>query len=368
MNNTRIMTELSIIIPTYNEQPNIRPLLANIERALPGVSWEVIFVDDNSADGTADLIRDIARRDPRVRCLLRVGRRGLSSACIEGMCASSAPFLAVMDADLQHDDRLLPGMLAALRQDPGCDLVIGSRYTAGGGVGKWNAWRAFLSRLATKPARCLGAGQVTDPMSGFFMLRREVLAACLPRLAGIGFKILLDLLASSPRRLNTRELPYEFRARHAGASKLSMLVVTEYGMLLLDKTVGRLVPVRFLLYVAVGSTGVVLHLTMLGLLYRWAGMGFLPAQSLASAGAMVANYFFNNTFTYSDLSRKGRALYTGLLGFLLICAAGLFINIQAAEYLHRHDIYWWLAGLLGAGIGAIWNFGVSSQFVWRPGK
>jgi dolichol-phosphate mannosyltransferase len=224
--------ELSIVVPTRNEVENIRPLLDGITAALAGRSWEVLFVDDDSPDGTADLVDSIAAASPHVRCLRRVGRRGLSSACLEGFQATSAPYIAVMDGDLQHDERLLPAMLATLEAG-GVDLVVGSRYVPGGGVGDLAATRHGLSRLGTWAARRLLGLPLSDPLSGFFMLRRDLLSeALLGRLSGLGFKLLLDLFASADRPLAFRELPFAFRRRAAGTSKLGLGVAWDFVHLL----------------------------------------------------------------------------------------------------------------------------------------
>src|SRR6266851_7613298 len=239
--------ELTIVVPTLNERENIMPLLEKIEAALPGVAWEVIFVDDDSTDGTADAVRSIARRDPRVRCLQRIGRRGLSTACIEGVLASSSFYIAVMDADLQHDEQLLPQMLKALK-NRACDLAVGSRYVPGGGVGEWDSSRANISGFATRLSRVICRVSIADPMSGFFMARRDVFEGAMRRLSGQGFKILLDLIASSPQPLRIKELPFQFRQREHGVSKLDTLVAWEFGMLLADKLIGNVMPVSFAIF------------------------------------------------------------------------------------------------------------------------
>jgi dolichol-phosphate mannosyltransferase len=237
--------ELSIIVPTFNERDNVAELVERLAACLGERSWEVMFVDDDSPDGTAEVLRDLAAADSRVRCLLRLRRRGLSSACVEGMLASTAPFLAVIDADMQHDERLLPQMLDRLKQDD-IDIVVGSRYAPGGGIGDWDAGRARMSRLAVRLSRVLVPAELTDPMSGFFMMRRSVLTASVHRLSAIGFKILTDLFASSPKPLRFAELPYRFGLRRAGESKLDSVTAWDYIMLLLDKLIGRWIPVRFL--------------------------------------------------------------------------------------------------------------------------
>lgn len=359
--------ELTIVIPTFNERTNIRPLIDKIDAALAGVEWEVVLVDDDSPDGTADHVRSIARNDPRIRCIQRVGRRGLSSACIEGLASSSAPYLGVMDADLQHDETLLRNMLDLLRQGS-TDLVIGSRYVSGGGVGNWDGTRKRISRFATRLSQVLLKNHVADPMSGFFMIRNDRFWDAARNLSGRGFKILMDLIASSPGPIRIVELPFIFRPRHSGESKLDSMVALEHLMLLLDKALGWLIPLRFLLFVSVGGIGAVLHLVILGGFFRWAGRDFWISQMIASLCAMVLNFILNNFMTYRDRRLRGSKLVGGLLVFIVVCSVGAFTNTQIAEYLYSRSIPWWIAGLMGAAVGSVWNYGVSSQFVWRQAR
>ena len=356
--------ELTLVVPTFNERTNILPLIEKLEAALVGVAWEVVFVDDDSPDGTGDHVRSIARNDTRIRCIQRVGRRGLASACIEGMASSSAPCFAVMDADLQHDESLLPKMLELLRQGK-TDLVIGSRYVAGGGVGNWDSKRKSISRFATKLSQVLLKNHVADPMSGFFMIRSDRFWAAVRNMSGRGFKILMDLMASSPDPLRIVELPFTFRPRHSGESKLDSMVALEHMLLLLDKAVGWIVPLRFLLFVMVGGIGAILHLSILGIFFRVAEKDFWLSQMAASLCAMILNFVLNNFMTYRDRRLKGTKLLSGLLIFMTICSVGAFTNAQIAEYFYFHSVPWWIAGLMGAAVGSVWNYGVSSQFVWQ---
>ena len=356
--------ELTVVIPTLNERDNIGPLVELLDAVLDTVSWEVIFVDDDSPDGTAKRIREISRRDRRVRCLQRIGRRGLTTACIEGALATSAPFVAVMDADMQHDEKLLPQMLATLKSEP-VDLVVGSRYVVGGGIGGWNTARASMSAFATRLSRLICKANVTDPMSGFFMLRREVLEEALWRLSGQGFKILLDILASSPQSLRLRELPYEFRERQRGESKLDTLAAWEYMMLIADKLIGHIVPIRFALFAFVGGIGLFVHMSTLWFALTVAGAAFDPAQASASVAAMTSNFFLNNLFTYRDRRLRGLALLRGLISFYAICALGAVANVGIAGYVFSRNEVWWLAGLAGVAVGSVWNYAVSSVFTWK---
>jgi dolichol-phosphate mannosyltransferase len=356
--------ELTVVIPTLNERDNIGPLVELLDTVLDTVSWEVIFVDDDSPDGTADWIREISRRDRRVRCLQRIGRRGLATACIEGALATSAPYIAIMDADMQHDEELLPQMLAILKSEP-IDLVIGSRHVAGGGIGEWDAGRAKISAVAARLSRIICKAKIADPMSGFFMLRREVLEAALRRLSGQGFKILLDILASSPRPLRFRELPYEFRERQHGESKLDTRVAWEYMMLIADKLIGHIVPVRFALFAFVGGIGLVIHMLTLWFALTVAGLAFDPAQASAAVVAMTSNFFINNFFTYRDRRLRGLGLLRGLVTFYAICALGTVANVGIAGYVFARNEVWWLAGLAGVAVGSVWNYAVSSVFTWK---
>ena len=355
---------LSVIVPTLNERENIEPLLTLITAALPNTAWEVIFVDDDSRDGTPEHVRAQARRDPRVRCVQRIGRRGLATACMEGVLACASPYIAVMDADLQHDERLLPQMLQVL-DNGAADLVIGSRYVPGGGVGDWSSGRVRMSGLATRLARVICKANVADPLSGFFMCRREVFEAALRRMSGQGFKVLLDLLASSPEPPRVRELPYSFRERQHGESKLDAMIAWEYGMLLADKLVGRFVPVRFALFGLIGGLGLIVHLGTLWLALNLLGIEFAAAQAVATIVAMTSNFVLNNQFTYRDQRLRGLGLLRGLVVFYLICGVGAVANVGVASYAFTSSHTWWLAGVAGAVVGSVWNFAMSSVFTWR---
>ncbi len=356
--------ELAVIVPTFNEIGNVESLVNSLDRCLGALSWEVIFVDDDSPDGTADFVRRLARGDARVRCLQRVGRRGLSSACIEGMLATAAPYVAVMDGDLQHDERLLPTMHELLAGGE-LDVIVGSRYVDGGDSAGLAGHRADLSRWATRLSRPLVPEGLRDPMSGFFMLRRDVLERCLRRLSGIGFKILLDIFASSPKPLRFRELPYEFRRRQAGDSKLDTQVLWDYGMLLLDKLLGRWVPVRFVSFMLVGGLGVFVHMAVLAALLNLFGRSFLVAQVSATLTAMAVNFALNNVITYRDMRLRGWDWVRGWFSFTLACSVGALANVGIAQYLFDNTTTWFLAGLAGILVGAVWNYAITLVYTWR---
>ncbi|AXS39419.1 glycosyltransferase family 2 protein [Breoghania sp. L-A4] len=354
---------LTVVLPTFNERDNIAPVVAKLDAALGGHAWEAIFVDDNSPDGTASEVKRIALTDPRIRCIHRFGRRGLSGACVEGMLSSAAPYVAVMDADLQHDESLLPRMVAVL--DAGeADLVVASRFVEGGDVGTGlSATRAWGSGVANALARKLLGVELTDPMSGFFMIRREMVDAVAPKLSAQGFKIMLDIAASAEGSLRIKELPFVFRERLHGESKLDTLVTLEYLGLLVSKLTRDLVSVRFLMFGMVGASGVIVHLASLR-----AGLITLPfdyAQTLATFVAMTWNFFLNNQLTYRDRRLTGLSAVKGLLSFYVVCSVGVVANVGVASWIYGMDPSWWMAGTAGAAMGAVWNYVASSVLTWR---
>jgi dolichol-phosphate mannosyltransferase len=358
--------EISVIVPTFNERDNLEELIGRISAALGATSWEIIVVDDDSPDGTHAQARALSSRDGRVRVIRRIGRRGLSSACIEGMLASSARYLAVIDADLQHDPALLTSMVEVLRVGH-ADVVVGSRYTAGGGVGRWTEQRALLSRLATRLTHKVTRVQLSDPMSGYFAIRRAVLDENVQRLSGLGFKILLDLVLTAEQPLRVVELPFTFGVRTRGASKLSAPVICECALLLVDKTIGAYIPARFCAFAFVGALGVVAHFLTLAMLYLLFGLGFVASQAAATALSIVVNFSINNLLTYSDRSLQGWRWWAGLLTFAATCGFGALANVGVADYLFSQHARWPLAALAGIAASAVWNYVVSARYTWRLG-
>lgn len=356
--------EVSVIVPAFNEVSNVELVVAAVSTAMGNMRWEVIFVDDNSPDGTAARVRELAQTDARVRIVQRHGRRGLSSACVEGILSSAAPFIAVMDCDLQHDEALLPKMLSVLKNGK-TDLVIGSRYVTGGSFGEWTRGRANASRLATRMATMLTRTPISDPMSGFFMMTRTAFERSLPQLSSVGFKILLDITASAPAPLRILELPYTFRTRQHGESKLDALVLWEYFQLILDKAFGRVIPVRFISFALVGTIGLVIHFAFLSLLYIVLLQPFAVAQTVATIVAISCNFFLNNLLTYRDQRLKGPALLRGWITFNLVCATGAAANVGVADWLFEHRYFWVASAIAGVLVSVVWNYAMSSVFTWR---
>lgn len=356
---------LAIILPTLNERANIGPLAARLEQALGPDGWEAIFVDDNSSDGTADALRDLARGDPRIRVIQRFGRRGLASAAIEGMCATAAPFVALMDADLQHDPALIPAMLAAVESGE-ADIAIASRFMPGASAdGLDSARRERGSRLGNALARKLTGAELSDAMSGFFLMRADHLRALAPRLSGIGFKLLLDILAASRPRPKIEEFPLRFAARTGGVSKLDRAVAFDFLAALYERYFGQAIPTRYALFGTVGALGVAVHMAVLAVLLLAAGESFPLAQGVAALAAMSFNFWLNNWLTYGDRRLEGaRAMLRGWLGFCAACGVGALANVAVASLLEARGVHWVPAALAGILIGSVWNYALSSRFVW----
>lgn len=356
--------ELSVIVPTFNERDNVTVLYRRLEATLVDVAWEVVFVDDNSPDGTSDVVRALALKDSRVRCIRRIGRRGLSGACIEGILASSAPYAAVIDADLQHDETQLPKMLLLLASDK-ADLVVGSRYIEGYKSEGFNKQRAGASALATEFARKMLRVEIADPMSGFFMVRRDRFEQLAPKLSVHGFKILLDLVASANGNLRAVEISYTFGARQHGESKLDSMVALDFLGLVLAKLTNDAVSLRFLLFAMVGGIGLVVHLATLFIALELFKAPFAEAQAAGAIVAMTSNFVLNNFLTYRDQRLKGFAILRGLIMFYIVCSVGLLANVGVAFSVYDQEPIWWLAGLAGALMGVVWNYAMSGLFVWR---
>ncbi len=361
---TTTAPELSVIVPTFNESENVPVLVERLRVALDGINWEMIVVDDDSPDGTAAVTRQIGLTDTRIRCIRRVGRRGLAGACLEGMLASQARFAAVIDADLQHDEKLLVPMLAKLREGA-TDIVIGTRYAAGGSTGDFSSHRKWISVTATRVANLVTGHPLSDPLSGFFMLRREVVDPIAAELSTHGFKILLDIVSTGGPSLRIAELPYTFGLRLQGASKLDTRVAFDYAGLLLAKATGGFLSLRFIFFCLVGISGIGVHFAVLWIGWRLFGLHFGWAQALAIAVAVATNFNLNNRITYRDQRLTGVHYVTGLLLFYVISSVGAISNLSVGTWLFGHEQTWWLAGIGGAMMSVVWNYAVSSLMVWR---
>jgi dolichol-phosphate mannosyltransferase len=363
--------QLAVIVPTFNERDNVVSLYDKVTRALGDIPFEFIVVDDNSPDGTAAVVKELALRHSNVRCIHRIGRRGLSSAVIEGISASAAPYFAVIDADHQHDEAVLPQMLE--RALAGSHIVVGTRYAGeGSAVEGFSKARATGSRVATQLSGLVTGKSLTDPMSGFFLMQREVFDQIAPSLSNEGFKILLDIIVSAGRahtrdgkELKIGEVPYTFRPRNAGESKMSSIVVVQFLGLVLSKLTGGLLPASFLLFGLVGGLGVVVHLAVLWLTGFQFGFNFLWAQLTATVVAMTFNFILNNELTYANKKLRGWRWLRGLITFYAVCSFGALANISVANWIYTVDRSFWIAGIAGVLMSVVFNYSVTKVFTWR---
>jgi dolichol-phosphate mannosyltransferase len=355
--------ELTVVVPTFNEAENVPLLVERLARALVGIEWEVVFVDDDSPDGTSEVVHAIAARDRRVRIIRRVGRRGLSAACVEGMLSSSAPYLAVMDGDLQHDESVLGKMYEKLHAER-LDIVVASRFKGGERTEGLSSWRKQVSRSGKAASHLVLNADLSDPMSGFFAMTRAAFDETVQGLSQQGFKILLDIFASADPPLKFAEVPCDFRPRQHGASKLDTMAAWDFGVLILDKLIGRFVPARFVIFGLVGMTGLAVHLLTLRTALA-VGISFATAQASAVVAAMTWNFFLNNVITYRDRRLRGIDVIKGLAAFYAIGTVGAVANVSVAAMLFDEHSSWWFAGIAGAFMGMAWNYTMSSFFTWR---
>jgi dolichol-phosphate mannosyltransferase len=359
---------LSVVVPTYQESTNIPVLFERLKVALKDVPWELIVVDDDSPDGTSNVAFALAADDRRLRCLRRVNRSGLAGAVIEGWMSSSADFVAVIDGDLQHDESILPAMYDALAKGSG-NLAIATRIRDPSNGAGLSPARQALSDLGAWFFRQIAGAAITDPMSGFFMIRREIVSRLAPRLSPDGFKILVDIILSAGGGLTIVEVPYVFRKRLAGESKLTPLVGIDFLGLVVHHATAELLPIRFVLFASIGAVGLVVHIAALSAVLHWFPMlTFDSGQGIATLLAMASNFILNNEITYRAYRYRGPSLIGGFAAFATGCSVGALANIDVASWLYSANHTWWVAGLAGALLSVVWNYAVSTSLVWRPGR
>ncbi|MBI3619175.1 glycosyltransferase family 2 protein [Candidatus Peregrinibacteria bacterium] len=359
---------LSLILPTYNEAENLPELIPTLEHVLRGMPFEIIVVDDDSPDQTWKVVQTLAKDDAHVHVIRRIGRRGLSSAVIEGFLAAKGDVLAVMDADGQHDMSILPTLDHAVIANGG--LAIGSRYIAGGSVGQWDERRHAMSRFATAFAIRLCKVTVKDPMSGFFAISRSTFEDVLPRLNPKGFKILLDLLMHVPRGTPVREVPFAFSSRRHGESKLSRRVQIEFLEYLYEACLGRFVPLTFLKYCIVGALGVAINLGITLLLSASAAFdgrvfGLSVPLLTGIEAAILFNFLLNNVWTFAPARLEGGGAIFGFLRYNVACLFGALANYAVTAHLLSRSLGIVPAVTLGALVGMIWNYTMSRMFTWK---
>lgn len=354
--------QVSVVVPTYNEAGNIPMIYDGLARALAGRAWELVVVDDDSPDGTADVVRALGRRHDNVRCIQRVQERGLCSAVHWGVQAAHGEVIVVMDGDLQHEVALIPRMLEALQA--GHDIVSGSRFLKGAAEkGLPSTLRRRLSDWGNRLTNLFLGAALSDPLTGFFATSRRLFLDSIPQMQADGFKVFFDLVYHN-RNVAIRELPFEFQRRRHGQSKLELYVLWLLACDIVSKLSRGMLPPRLVSFVAVGLIGSIFHFSIL---YATMDLGavFWVAQAIATVVAMVFNFTINNMLTYSDDRLRGRAFYKGLLLYSLIASVGIVANVSTAQItyisLHGHTF---IAATTGLVIDVIWRFVVSNRLIW----
>ena len=354
---------VSLIIPTYNEHDNIIPLTQRLSHALSGRSYEIVFVDDNSADGTAELAASLKDRYP-IKVIVRKNKRGLASAVVDGLSHTSGNIIAVMDADLQHPPEVVPNLLKEIEK--GVDIAVASRYVVGGGCQGWSLTRRLISKGAIFLAHLLlpATRKVSDPMSGFFMFNKEVVTNV--RLSPSGFKILLEILMVGESR-SVAEVPFTFVTRKRGESKLSARQQIDYlkHIYSLMRRTGEMV--RFIKFCIVGLSGVGVNMGLLWLLTELGGMFYLLSAAISIETSIITNFILNNYFTFADRNRQGvKPFLSRLLKFNLVSLAGLGINLGILWLLTEGlGLFYMLSNIFGIVAATLWNYLVNNWWTWK---
>ena len=355
--------QVSVIIPTYNERDNIGPLVERMQDALSGYAYEVVFVDDDSKDGTVELITSLSDRYP-VRVIVRRDKRGLASAVVDGLAQMDGQVAVVMDADLQHPPEIIPSLLKAI--DDGSDVAVASRYTTGGGMRGWSLTRKVISKGATFLAHLLlpSTRQVKDPMSGFFSLRRQVVDSA--SLSPKGYKILLEILVEGQFNRAVK-LPFTFETRSRGESKLSAKQQVDYLKHLYSLLRRKGEIWRFVKFCLVGLSGVGVNMGLLWLLTEVAGLFYLISAAISIETSIITNFVLNNFFTFPDRNLPGAGQFFGrLLKFNLVSLAGLGINLGVLSLLTEvFGMYYLVGNICGIAVAILWNYLANSWWTWR---
>jgi dolichol-phosphate mannosyltransferase len=354
---------VSVVICTLDEHEAIGGVLDDVVAELGDISHEILVVDDSVDDRTAQVVRSRSWSNPDIRLIRREGAGGLASAAIAGWDVARGQLLAIMDGDGQHDPRLIGRMVDRMAGAP-VDVAVASRYLAGGGSGL-AGYRHWISRAGVNLSGLLLGLRLADPMSGCFVMTRAWYQLVRPRLSGLGFKILIDVVASDRRRPRLLQIPTALRPRAGGVSKLDLRVVFDLLALLIEKRTGGALPARMTQFLVVGLTGLVVHLMALAA-SRELGAPFWLGQSCAILMAMSWNFMLNNGLTFRDQRLRGGAVWQGLLSFYVACLGGAVVSEVVGAGLHALDLPWFAAGAAGALLGAFWNYGAVRRLTWRP--
>ncbi len=366
--NKEYSEQLSVVLPTYNERDNILPILRKILSLGGDFDLEILVIDDNSTDGTPELVKEISMNERRIRLIRRLGRSGLASAIKEGILDSSSNLIAIMDSDGQHEPIAILNAVRKLT-DEGLDLVSGSRFLGNSEIYGLSQARTDGSSIANNFARFSlpkAHGHLTDYMSGFLVMN---LNSCMPFIYKVdvnGFKFLYELLAVSKGKLKIKEIPLKFQPRNYGSSKLDLAIFWDFLISLLHTFSLRLIPRRAISFGLVGATGVLVQLISTHILMTSIRLDFVEALPISVVIAATSNYIINNALTFRAQRLKRWKLIRGLLKFLLVASLPVIANVGLATTFYSmiaNNAIW--AQLSGIFVVFIWNYAASSRFVWN---
>ena len=356
-------TEFSLVVPTYCESQNIAILVEKVHQSLSSYSYELVVVDDNSPDGTSEIANSLSQQYP-VRVITRRNERGLASAVVEGFKQARGDILGVIDADLQHPPEVIPELLETVMS--GADVVIASRYVEGGGSEGWSASRKIISKGSKLLAQVLlpAARGIKDPLSGFFLLRKEVIDGV--ELSPTGYKILLEVLVKG-KATEVAEVPYIFKVRERGTSNLTSGEGIRYLKHLTRLTGLQAGAMRFLKFSLVGLSGVLVNEGLLWLLTENLGLYYLLSAAIAVETAIITNFILNDIWTFRDRRTSGnRSLLGRGLKFNLVSLGGLGINIAILWTVTEVvGISYLISNLIGIAGATLWNYTINTLWTWR---
>jgi len=356
--------DLSIVVATLNEEQNVKLLYNLIKASLDTkLKWEVIFVDDDSADDTVIKVNRLIEKNSNIKLIKRLNSRGLSSALIDGALSSNAKYILFMDSDLQHNPKFIFGMYERINRE-NLDIVSASRFSQNKKIGLVDK-RYKISILVNKIINKIFNINMLDSLTGFFIIEKKFFNKSVKNLSNKGFKLLLDIILSNKEYIKNQEITFEFNKRHSGFSKLDNKIIIDFIYLIIDKLIGWIVPARYILYSIVGSLGVIVQIVSFYLIYNQLNLFFSISNIISIFIAMNFNYNLNNIFTYSDLRLRGKKYIKGMFLFYFFCGFGALLNFFTSQIIFSLFSLDFFSVIIGAVIGSIWNYSMNTSFNWK---
>lgn len=359
------MKSVSIIIPTYNEVQNIVPLVKKIGIALNSkINWEVIFVDDNSPDKTYEKIKSLKNDYSNIKVIKRLHDRGLAGAVLAGLSRCNHEQIVTMDADLQHDPIFILELLDEMNKSK-ASIVVASRFIKSSNITNFHILREIGSKIMINFFNLFSSIKLSDPMSGFFVIKKDLFLKISKNLSTDGYKILADIILNIPNNVIVNQIPIDFKERNAGKSKMNLKVLWDLLIVIIYSFLKKYVPREYLSYIGVGMIGLSLHIFFLYFIYKMININFLISHFLATLIAIFVNYTLNNILTFYNNNLIGIKWLIGLFNYYVFCAYGIFISFAIAKTILSYELGWFLAGFMGAFTASVWNFTMSKFIIWH---